>query len=131
MRPKDPEPRDAGASSAIGRRVLVVEDDPPQRRMLRTVLESNGYDVVSVGLVSDAIAELETGTIALVVADVRLPGRSGDELIVYLRANPKLSNVPVVLLSAYGRPRGHQADAFLTKPFEIEHFERVVRRLAG
>jgi CheY-like chemotaxis protein len=119
------------AGAAELHRVLVIEDDPRQRRMLRTVLESNGYEVTTVGAVADAIEELARGPVALVIADMRLPGSPGSEIVDHVRGTPELKQVPILLVSAYGRPRSHRADAFLAKPFEIEHFERVVRRLAG
>jgi CheY-like chemotaxis protein len=66
----------------------------------------------------------------MVLTDVRLPGMDGVELTRRIKAEDE-SQVPVLLMSAHGEPKGHQGDGFLPKPFDVEEFAVFVRRYAN
>lgn len=100
--------------------VLVVEDEPGIRRILRVMLESEGYRVVEADTAARADSEARTHRPDLLVVDLGLPDRSGLEVIRGVRA---WSPVPIVVLSA--RTMEEQkvaaldagADDYVTKPF--------------
>ncbi|MDZ7727135.1 MAG: response regulator [Dehalococcoidia bacterium] len=117
------------ASTTAGR-VVLVEDEAPARRMISTALRSLGFSVVPVASAESALAAIEQNRPDLVVADVRLPGATGIQFTDSLRERSETADIPVILMSAYERPREHRADRFLPKPFELSHFERVVRELS-
>jgi DNA-binding response OmpR family regulator len=77
---------------------LVVEDDPDIREVVSEVLRDEGYDTIGVITVDDALAKLRSAKCDVVLLDLGLPGRTGDELLGEMtRAN---LDVPVVILSA-------------------------------
>lgn len=117
-------------ASATAGRVVLVEDEAPARRMLSTALRSLGFSVVPVASAESALEAIEQRHPDLVVVDVRLPGTTGIQFTECLRERTETADIPVILMSAYERPREHRADRFLPKPFELSHFERVVRELS-
>ena len=82
---------------AKGNTVLVVDDEPPIRRFLRTSLAASDYHVVEAEDAANAMRLLAAEKPDLVILDLGLPDRSGLELIAEIR---KTSTVPIVVLSA-------------------------------
>lgn len=101
--------------------ILVVEDDRSIRRYLEVILERNGYRVVAAADGLEAMKAALTNEIDAVVTDAIMPHLSGVELCRFLRHHPKLSRLPVVLLSGFERASAaHETDdrpdVYLAKP---------------
>ena len=104
-------------------KILVVDDEPPIRRLLRTGLGTQGYAIAEVADVAAAHAHLKSEKPDLVVLDLGLPGRNGLELLQDLRGAG--IDVPVVVLSSRTDEAGivealeRGADDYVTKPFSM------------
>jgi DNA-binding response OmpR family regulator len=113
------------------RRVLVVEDDPDIASLLTDILETEGYAPVAVSDTSDLDVQLDPPP-DLVVLDLRLTRGGAEQVLTALRARG-LGDIPVLLLSAATdlaeRARDLGVTSYLGKPFELEEFLIVVRRL--
>jgi two-component system response regulator AtoC len=113
-------------------RVLLVDDEENLRLALRTYLRKQGFEVVAAGDVDSALAECAKEAFDFVVTDVRMPGRSGLELLAELRA--KHSATTVVVMSAYGSVdqalEAIRAGAYdyVAKPFKPEELGFVLRK---
>lgn len=105
-------------------RVLIVDDEPPIRRFLRTSLQAQGYQVSEAEDATEARALLLKNSIDVVVLDLGLPGADGFELIKELRDSG--SPVPIVVLSSRSDEAGKVraldigADDYVTKPFGMD-----------
>ena len=116
--------------------ILVVDDDPEIRHLLRQYLEKNGYQVTAVGEGGGMWMTLERSRVDLIVLDLMLPGVDGLELCRDLRARSK---VPVIMFTARGdemdRVLGLEmgADDYLAKPFSarelLARIKVVLRRV--
>lgn len=111
--------------------VLVVEDEAPARRFITTALRSLGYKVNAVASAEGADVVLEETHPDLIVVDIRLPGADGLSFAQRIQNNERTRDIPVLVISAYERPRSQLAVRFLAKPFELAHFERVVAELVA
>jgi DNA-binding response OmpR family regulator len=116
--------------------ILLVEDDAEMHRMLATVLQGLGARVASAWSGADAASVLARSRdgerFALVLTDLRLPGRSGFDLVSDLRAWDR--DVPVVLITAFGDDDTHLrarrlGARILDKPFAIDELRGLVRAL--
>ena len=113
--------------------ILVIDDEPDIIKIIRTVLEEKGYQVV--GLVSSAeIFQIIQQTAPdLILLDLWMPIVSGEEVITQLKSQPQTAQIPIMVLSAskdtetIARRMG--ADDYLCKPFEIEELELKVANL--
>jgi DNA-binding response OmpR family regulator len=121
----------------MGRRVLVVDDEPNIIEAIRFILMRDGWDVsiLSDGTgVEEAVRHIRPD---VVILDVMLPGRSGYEILTGLKADASTAGVPVLLLTAKGQGRDRAeaerlgASRFLSKPFANTEVLAVVRELAG
>ncbi len=118
--------------------ILVVDDEPDIREVIRFALESADFRVVEAGHADDARRLLSAESPDLVLLDWMLPGRSGLELAQQLKQNPKTRAVPIIMVSARGeeedRIRGLEtgADDYIAKPFSpremVARVNAVLRR---
>jgi two-component system, OmpR family, response regulator MprA len=117
----------------VGDRVLVVDDDPPLRRMLARTLSAEGYDVTVAGDGGGALAEAERTAPDVIVLDVAMPGLDG--LGVARRLRGKGDFTPILMLTARDavpdRVAGLEAgaDDYLVKPFALEELIARLRAL--
>ena len=110
--------------------VLVVDDEPVIRKLLRFVLEREGFQVLMAENGADAIhvSKLHNGTIDLLVSDVTMPGMDGPTLATeLLAADPHL---PVLLMSGTCQESNDMRFGFLPKPFSIPKLMLTVRGMA-
>ncbi|HEY1151575.1 MAG TPA: sigma 54-interacting transcriptional regulator, partial [Pseudoduganella sp.] len=109
---------------AAGAHLLLVDDDPDLLRLLSMRLEANGYKVTGVDSAEAALARMSMELPAMVISDIRLPGRDGMALFQQIRR--QYPALPVILLTAHGTiPDAVEATslgayAYLTKPFEAK-----------
>lgn len=113
--------RAAKAEEAIRRRILVVDDSVTTRTLVKSILEANGYDVVTAVDGADAWRLLQERGADAVVSDVEMPRMDGFTLTEAIRASPRFAALPVILVTALAgereRGRGLEAgaDAYLVK----------------
>ena len=80
--------------------VLVVDDDRQMLDLLQVMLSRAGYRVLLADSAVQALDLLEREPVSAVVLDIMMPERSGIEMLEHIRWNPKLTNLPVIVLSA-------------------------------
>ena len=109
--------------------LLVIDDEPSILRVITLALRNEGVNILTATDGETALDLLSRKTPDLVITDVRLPGVDGVEIARRVKSNPQLSSTSVLLISAYGEPQDHPADAFLAKPFAIEQLAAQVSEL--
>jgi two-component system chemotaxis sensor kinase CheA len=121
---------------AARKSILVTEDSITARMLLKGILESAGYNVKTAVDGSDALSALRTEDFDLVVSDVDMPRMNGFDLTAKIRADKKLSQLPVVLVTALesrsDRERGIDvgANAYIVKSsFDQSNLLGVIHRL--
>jgi len=116
------------------RHIMVVEDDEAIRETLAEVLEGEGYGVTRAANGAEALEQLhESGRADLILLDLMMPVMDGWELRARLRSDPKYAAIPVVVVSAHhavaGQADGLGVQAWLAKPFDIDHLLGTIGRL--
>jgi two-component system response regulator AtoC len=114
------------------RRVLVVDDEENLRHMLQTLLKREGYEPVGVASVDSAVRELDNLPYDIIITDLRMPGRSGLDLVDEVRR--RNLDATVVVMTAFGSKevaieamkRG--AYDYLSKPFEADELILLLRK---
>jgi CheY-like chemotaxis protein len=121
-----------------GKRVLVVDDDPEARTILERILKDEKADVVLAANGGEAMAAIAQATPDLVLLDLMMPGMSGFEVVARLRAQPKGSEIPVMIVSAKELTaedmltlNGHVQRFVAKGSIEPEGLANAVRQLLG
>lgn len=111
--------------------LLVVDDEPPIRRLLRTSLKAEGFEVLEAESAKAALAAIEAQKPEIVILDLGLPDLDGLDVIRHIREGG--SKLPIVVLSSRGDERGKVealelgADDYVTKPFGIAELVARIR----
>jgi len=119
------------------KQILVVDDSPTIRRMVRASLARFFPDVefLEAGSGLEAIERLAVGAIALVVLDLNMPDMHGLEVLQFVRSHQRYRQLPIIVLTTRGddnsRSAAMQAGAtvFMTKPFTPDALGREARKL--
>ena len=112
---------------------MVVEDNPLNMKLVRTLLTLDGCDVIEFmnadGVVDNAVREQPD----LILMDIQLPGISGLEACKLLKGDPRTARIPIVALTSYAMP-GDEKKAltagcagYVTKPIDTQSFSADVR----
>jgi len=113
-------------------RILIVDDEKKMRRILQIILKDQGYKIDLAQDGNEAWQHFQRTSYDLVITDLKMPGRDGMELLRLI--NKKNSDVPVIVITAYGSVesavKAIKAGAFdyITKPFENEEIRIVVSK---
>jgi CheY-like chemotaxis protein len=114
--------------------ILVVEDEQLIARLLKEILEIEGYNVTTVLNGKDAVQFTLRETPHLIIVDIMLPEMDGYAVIRHLRGHPKSMHIPILALSAFGEPEDKigayegGVDGYVTKPFNTDELLAQVRR---
>ncbi len=116
--------------------ILVAEDSITARTLLKDILETAGYEVQTAVDGAEAFATLKTGDFDLLVSDVDMPRINGFGLTAKIRSDPKLAEIPIVLVTALGSREDREhgiyagANAYIVKSdFDQGNLLEVIQRL--
>lgn len=116
--------------------ILVADDDPAILRLVKTIVEKEGFDVVMARDGREAYKLLQTSeNFVAVILDVVMPHIQGTELARYMQSNQKLMKIPVMMMTAEQNPRlssesfSAGAVVFLPKPFTTSQLQVMLRML--
>lgn len=124
--------------------ILVVEDNLPNRILMRDVLSRRGHTVAEAADVAQGLACLRAAVPDLVLLDIALGGESGETLLQEIRRTPATAHLPVIAVTAFAMPQDRARllaagfDDYFTKPISVRSFapdveavfERVRKSLA-
>ena len=118
------------------KRILLIEDDLAQRRMMQAALEQARLAVASAAGGQQGLAYAELGSVDLIILDIGLSGlMDGFEVLACLKDSPLTAHIPVVMVSArdgnewLAQGMAGGAASCVTKPFDMDHLLSQVRTL--
>ncbi len=130
----------------MGKKVLIVDDDPDVRLFNQTVVEENGYTPVEASNGEEGLKIAKKEKPDLVLLDVLMPKQSGIRFYRELKTKKGLSNIPVVMLSGiakrtflrsqkalseFGQEEVPEPDFYLEKPVEPDELAQVLKKFLG
>jgi two-component system sensor histidine kinase/response regulator len=119
------------------KRVLVADDNPVSRELIREILETDDCEVIEAGNGQEALENIREHQPDLVLLDIQMPVVDGNAVIRQLRADPRFSRLPVVALTAYAMQGDREKalalgfNSYITKPIDVPAFRAEVAELLG
>jgi two-component system, cell cycle response regulator DivK len=116
-------------------KILVVEDNPNMRALLRLVLERSYYVPLLAGHGKEGLEKAITDKPKLILMDIRMPVMDGWDAVKALRSNPDTKNIPILATTALFQPHELKAcleagcNAYIVKPFSLLDLESKIREL--
>ncbi|MCG6944809.1 MAG: response regulator [Deltaproteobacteria bacterium] len=117
----------------MSRLILVVEDQEDNRRIMRDLLTSAGYEVMEAVTGEDGVSAAETHRPDLILMDIQLPGLNGYEATRQIKANPDLEHIPIIVVTSYALSgddvKAFEAgcNAYVSKPFSPRELLAKIR----
>ncbi len=115
-----------------GERILLVEDNPMNRRVSQFLLKAQGYIVDEARDAQEALGMLKARLPDLILMDLQLPGMDGYAATKLIKQDAATKDIPIVALTAYAmsgdaeRAREAGCDGYITKPIDPDEFPKVV-----
>lgn len=129
------ELRNSSTEYDKNKQTIMIIDDDPSMLWFVTEIFVGPYNVVPLSSAEEALKQLGIQLPDLIISDVMMPGMDGMSFAKKIKSDKLLSRIPLILLSALNnideQTRGIEsgAEAYITKPFNVEYLEKVVRRL--
>ena len=122
----------------MAKKILVVDDEPSLRELLKAILENEGYEIITANDGKEALKQLEKESPDLILMDMMMPGMSGREVCEKIRANPKTNKQKIVFLtvvkfSEMGLEtlKGMSVLDYITKPFDNTDLVKRIKKIVG
>jgi two-component system, cell cycle response regulator DivK len=97
----------------MSKRILIVEDQADNRRILRDLFANAGYELIEAESGEEALSALATSRPDLILMDIQLPVMDGYEATRRIRSNPELNSIPIIAVTSYALA-GDEAKALAT-----------------
>lgn len=114
-------------------RIVICDDDPDILSLMSTLMELEGFDVIALSKSTEVYAAVEREQPVAVLLDLWMPELNGDAIIQQLKSEPRLSHIPIILISAStdGNIIATQvgADEFIAKPFDLDVLTGKVQKM--
>lgn len=112
------------------KKIIVIEDDPNIREVLKLALDFEGYEVVTAQNGKEGLETLDKHpNIGLILLDLMMPIMNGWEFVDELKNKKKFDNVPIIVVSAYSeRAKSIDCTDFVLKPLELQTLLESVKR---
>ena len=119
----------------LGHRVLIVDDEPDIRTILRRLLLGEGYCVCEAADGFEALMAVDRCAVSVILMDFLMPAMSGSEAIRHLRSNPRFATSPIVIITGHTALKPQQWSdprngiVLLTKPLNLDQIVTTVHQL--
>jgi two-component system, cell cycle response regulator DivK len=121
----------------MSKKILIVEDTEDNRRILRDLLSTGGYDVIEAQDGAEGIAKASEHRPDLILMDMQMPVMDGYEATRRIKADPGVSAIPVIAVSSYassgseGKARQAGCEGYIAKPFSPRQTLARIRHFIG
>ena len=121
----------------MSRRILVIDDMEDNRRILRDLLTTGGFEVIEAETGEAGVEVAEASRPDLILMDIQLPGLDGYEATRRIKANPELRHIPIIVVTSYAlsgddvKAFAAGCDAYVTKPFVPRQLLAKIREYLG
>jgi len=122
------------SSQNLPPRILVVEDNPNNRRLMVTVLEANQYEVITAEDGKQGVTAAQESIPSLILMDLQMPRLDGYGALAELQRDPATQEIPVLAVSGNATPADRSRvlesgfKAFIAKPFSIDELLKEIQR---
>jgi len=122
-------------SVPVKKKVLVIEDDEKNLRLMEDLLEFNGYIVIKAMDGKQGVDSVRTEKPDLILMDIQMPVMDGMEATKILKGDEETRDIPIIALTSYAmqgdeqRIRESGCDGYMTKPIDVKHFLKEVDQI--
>jgi two-component system alkaline phosphatase synthesis response regulator PhoP len=119
----------------MGKKILIIEDEPDQRTIVDVRLKAAGYDVITASDGEEGLLKARNEDPDLILLDIVIPKRDGLEVCATLKSEAGRKRIPIIMLTAYGIDNIEEksfavgADDCIRKPYESKELLQKIKSL--
>lgn len=123
-----------GKTGMPDKNVMVVEDNEKNRKLVRVVLKSKGYNVIEATTGEEALNILKNQKPNIILMDIQLPGIDGLTLIKQIKADATTKEIPIIAVTAYAMKGDEQkildtgCEAYMSKPINTQELPLTIEK---
>jgi two-component system cell cycle response regulator DivK len=121
----------------VSKRILIIEDQEDNRRIMRDVLSASGFTSLEATTGEDGLASAEREKPDLILMDIQLPKMDGYEVTRRIKQNPDLKHIPIIAVTSYALSGDDQkayaagCDGYVTKPVSPKMLLAKIKEYVG
>jgi len=114
--------------------VMVVEDNEKNRKLMRVVLKSKGYNVIEAATGEEALGTLKKQKPDIILMDIQLPGIDGITLVKQIKADANTNDIPVIAVTAYAMKGDEEkilssgCNGYISKPINTRELPNIIEQ---
>jgi DNA-binding response OmpR family regulator len=118
-------------------KILIVDDDHLITSLMYSLVSIDQHEAIIVNDSTEAMGMAHSTDPDLITLDLMMPGLSGYDVCQLLRADPKFARTPIIIISAKEDAQSREkafalgATEYITKPFDIDHFLKTIKKLTA
>ena len=118
------------------KKIMIVEDNELNIKLLNDILEKEGYETICVDNGWDTIPSVNDNNPDIIILDIRLPGRSGFDILKAIKSEDRTKKIPVIVVTAFAshddecKAKSLGCSAFVSKPIRVQELIEKVKLLA-
>lgn len=119
----------------LANKILVVEDNDKNRKLVRMILQANNYEVIEAITGEDALKQLQNTSPDLILLDIQLPNMDGLTLIKKIREMEEMKHIPIIAVTAYAMKGDKERilesgfDAYISKPIDTRQLPVIIKEI--
>jgi two-component system, cell cycle response regulator DivK len=116
-------------------KVLIIEDNDRNRKLVKIILEANKYEVIEAETGEEALKYLQNNKPDVILLDIQLPNMSGITLAKMLKSSEETKNIPIIAVTAYAMKGDKErmleagCDAYVSKPIDTRQLPLMVAEM--
>lgn len=117
------------------KKVLIIEDNDRNRKLVKIILEANKYEVIEAGTGEEALKYLQDNKPDVILLDIQLPNMSGIALAEMLKSSDDTRDIPIIAVTAYAMKGDKErvleagCDAYISKPIDTRQLPVMVAKM--
>lgn len=118
----------------IQKKIIVIEDDPDVNLLIQNIFSELDLDADFFNSSKEGLRAISKSFPDIVIMDLMMPGITGFEITDYIRNNPKLKSIRLMVITGYDSPKmrnqifAYGIDDYLPKPFDVDEFVQKLNR---
>jgi two-component system alkaline phosphatase synthesis response regulator PhoP len=119
----------------LGKKILIVDDEPVIVKMLETRLKAGGYEVFTTHSGEEGLEQCKSLKPDAVILDIMMPDMDGSEVAAHMHEDSNLKHIPIIFLTAAIKPKEVPKDRkigghyFLSKAFKMEELLGIIKKI--
>ncbi len=118
------------------RKILIVDDDETNLKLLRVIFQNSGYEILEAKNGEEAVKQAKEKSPALILMDLRMPVMDGITATKIIKSEPSTAKIPVIIITSFAMVGDSEriisesrCDGYISKPIDVKEFKEIIGKI--